>query len=88
MTLYSLKKNSTGEWHIFECQKNGKELCTCNTPHSICRKMTIPNDNISCFKSDGHSCLEEQTAREKCAKMERKVCGICVSHLYGAFKEE
>lgn len=90
MTLYSLKKNSTDEWHIFECEKSWTifdSSCSCTDIHSICKKMSI-NNNDKRFESDEHSCLEEQAAREKCAKMERKVCGICVSHLYADFKEE
>lgn len=89
MTLYSLKEKETGQWHIFECHKEGMYLknCVCER-HSICNHMEL--DRSQCFGEKELTCLDEQAAREKCAEIDmgRKVCGTCVSHLYADFKEE
>ena len=73
------KKTSTNEIHIFE----GSFTTTgCNAENiCICNKMR---------KSDGtwlndSTCLDEQQAREKAAKIGRSVCGDCVSHLYETY---
>jgi len=44
---------------------------------SIYEKMNRSESEKTIF-----TCKDESTARLKCAKVGRQVCGICVSHLY------
>ena len=76
-TLYTLlESKNTGEFHLFESQiKNS--TCMVNKT-SICGKMDYADMAKVIF-----SCKDEDSARLECAKYGRKVCGICVSHLYG-----
>ena len=79
MAFYTLKeRQSSNEYHLFVCT-NRDDKCYPNS-NSICNKMhkseSIRNEFI---------CENEDTARIKCAKIGREVCGICVSHLYETY---
>jgi hypothetical protein len=76
---YTLKKSNTNVYHLFEgtmYPPDSEYDCTYKD-NSICEKM-IASESIE----DIFSCFTEDQAREKCAYIGRKVCGICVSHLY------
>lgn len=73
------KKNSTNEIHIFE-GKFTIDSCNANS-ESICKKTKLNEGNWL----EGSTCLNEQQAREKAAKIGKSVCGICVSHLYTTY---
>jgi len=63
-----IKCKDTKEYHLFK----GK------SSKSICKKMSQPCENIE----HKFSYKDEDEARLKCAEVGRKVCGICISHLY------
>lgn len=78
MDAYTLKKKiDTEELHLF---KGEMTLPTgCNSSYSsICKKM----DKSEAEKVNVFTCHDENTARIEAAKIGRKVCGTCVSHLY------
>ena len=77
---YTLKqKKETEELHLFKGKFTEEGKCTSGTT-SICRKMTKDESKANKF-----SCLTEKEARKECAAIGRKVCGICVSHLYATY---
>jgi hypothetical protein len=80
MKTYTLKKKvDTEEYHLFEGKMVDNNRCTVPS-ESICQKMQSKGQPESVF-----ACLDEDAARLRCAKIGRKVCGICVSHLYESF---
>jgi len=80
MKAYTLKKKKdTGELHLFEGEKLDATRCSSNDI-SICGKMKKPESIENVFQ-----CLDDASARKKCAEIGRKVCGICVSHLYTTY---
>jgi hypothetical protein len=74
-----MKSTKTSEIHIFEGDFTTNP---CNAENkSICKKMEkSQGDWISLA-----TCLDEQQAREKAAKIGIDVCGDCVSHLYKSY---
>lgn len=84
MKAYTLKKHKeTAELHLFEgdmTPNNPDHKCTSGAL-SVCEKMKKVQSEKNIF-----ACATEQEARDQCAKLGRKVCGICVSHLYADFK--
>ncbi|EEY5915255.1 hypothetical protein QTU87_000945 [Escherichia coli] len=83
MKAYTLKENKdSGELHLFEGDMYPKDSeYKCNSKaKSICKKM-----DKSDSKENRFTCTTEQEAREKIAKIGRKVCGTCVSHLYESY---
>ncbi len=79
MKSYTLKKNGdTEELHLFEGDMT-TEGCTSNSK-SICKKMDKSESGGNVF-----ACKNDKDARTKCAESGRKVCGICVSHLYTTY---
>lgn len=81
MKAYTLKKNGdTEELHLFEGEMTGEKSCTSGST-SICQKMLKNESSGNIF-----ACVDEESARLKCAGAGRKVCGICVSHLYTTYK--
>ena len=79
MKAYTLKKKKdTKEYHLFEGDFTPDG---CNSPSlSICEKMKKSDSEKNVF-----TCLDENEARIQCANEGRKVCGICVSHLYTTY---
>ena len=78
---YTLKqKNETEELHLFLGKHTEPNKCTSDST-SICKMM---------LKTDSHgnifACKNENDARIECAKLGRKVCGVCVSHLYATYR--
>lgn len=83
MKAYTLKEHKdSGELHLFEGDMNpeGSEYKCNSGSKSICKKM-----NKSDNKGNRFACATAQEAREKIAKIGRKVCGTCVSHLYESY---
>ena len=83
MKAYTLKENKdSGELHLFEGDMYPKDSeYKCNSKaKSIGKKM-----DKSYRKENRFTCATEQEAREKIAKIGRKVCGTCVSHLYESY---
>ncbi|WP_183058830.1 hypothetical protein [Salmonella enterica] len=83
MKAYTLKEDKdSGELHLFEGDMNpeGSEYKCKSGSKSICKKMS-KSDN----KGNRFSCATEQEARTEIAKIGRKVCGTCVSHLYESY---
>lgn len=81
MKAYSLaKKANTDELHLFEGEMT-EASCTA-ARLSICEKMNS-NKDLAAWE---FSCKKEQEARALCASKGRKVCGICVSHLYTTYR--
>ena len=77
-TVYTLKENkNTNEYHLFKATMNLDNKCTPSL-NSICKEMSKDNS-----KGNKFACLNEKDARLECAKIGRKVCGTCVSNLYG-----
>lgn len=77
MKAYTLKKNGdTDELHLFEGNMMDGGKCTSDSK-SICQKMLKSDSSGNVF-----ACKKENDARIKCAEEGRKVCGVCVSHLY------
>lgn len=77
--VYCLKKRGESEeYHLFICTLlENENKCNCDQI-SICKKMNKSEStgpNI-------FSCEKEDPARLKSAQRGRKVCGVCVSHLY------
>ena len=80
-TAYTLKrKNETEELHLFEGEFTEADKCTSGFK-SICGMMAKADSSGNIF-----ACLDENDARIECAKLGRKVCGVCVSHLYATYK--
>jgi hypothetical protein len=74
---YTLKKHKdTGEFHLFQGVFKPEGGCNSNTK-SVCKDMDKSDSDGNIF-----ACKDENTARLHCAKHGRKVCGVCVSHLY------
>ncbi|MBN3238276.1 MULTISPECIES: hypothetical protein [Pectobacterium] len=83
MKAYTLKEDKdSGELHLFEgdMYPKGSEYKCNSGSKSICKKMNTTNN-----KGNRFSCATEQEAREEIAKIGRKVCGTCVSHLYTSY---
>lgn len=77
--VYSLrKKEKTEEIHIFLADKT--DTGCVSRQNSICRKMAKAETSEQVI-----TCLKEGEARTESAKLGRKVCGTCVSHLYATF---
>ncbi|HEX7493600.1 MAG TPA: hypothetical protein VF346_05225 [Bacteroidales bacterium] len=76
MDAYTLKKKKgTGEYHLF-LGKMTAEGCT-SKEVSICGRMDKSESSGNDF-----ACEEEDSARKKCAKIGKAVCGECVSQFY------
>jgi hypothetical protein len=76
---YTLKKmEDTDELHLFEGTFS-EEPCTSGS-NSLCRKMTKNDSAGNVFM-----CYPEDNARIECAKIGRKVCGVCISKLYTTY---
>lgn len=83
MKAYTLKEHKdSGELHLFEGEMyvNDPDHKCSSGSKSICKKMDT-GDN----KGNRFACATDQEAREKIAKIGRKVCGTCVSHLYESY---
>lgn len=83
MKAYTLKEDKdSGELHLFEGDMNpeGSKYKCKSGSKSICKKM-VTGDN----KGNRFTCATEQEARVEIAKIGRKVCGTCVSHLYESY---
>ena len=79
MKAYTLKeKKDTNEYHLFEGDFT-PDGCTSGS-FSICEKMKKSESKKNIF-----TCKTEDEARVKCAEQGRKVCGVCVSHLYTTY---
>ncbi len=77
--LYSLRKKAeTDEIHIFLADSTATGCVS--RQNSICRKMAKAETS-----NQVKSCLSEGDARLESAKLGRKVCGTCVSHLYATY---
>jgi len=72
------KKKNSGEYHLFKGRMT-EEGCT-SQQLSVCGKMDKSESIENIF-----ACEEEETARKKCAKIGRKVCSMCISHLYTSY---
>lgn len=80
---FSIRKYSeTEEFHIFEGRFT-PDGCSTNR-YSICEKFDRRDENVIGIAT----CLDEGETRKKAAELGRKVCGICVSHLYTTYEEE
>jgi hypothetical protein len=79
MIAYTLKKRKdTEEYHLFEGIFIEENKCNTHlTKKSICGEMDKTQNEKNIFE-----CKNEQEARELSAKLGRKVCGTCISHLY------
>lgn len=78
--VYTLKKKKdTNELHLFEAFPAENNKCTPKNM-SICNKMSTDESSGNIF-----ACQSEDDARTSCANQGRKVCGICVSHLYATY---
>lgn len=78
--VYTLKrKRDTEELHLFEAVPTEDNKCTPKNK-SICNKMSKDESSGNAF-----ACQSEDNARIECTKLGRKVCGICVSHLYETY---
>jgi hypothetical protein len=79
MKAYTLKeKKDTNEYHLFEGDFTPDGCTSSNL--SICEKMKKSESEKNIF-----ACKDEKVARIKCAEQGRKVCGVCVSHLYTTY---
>ena len=77
--VYTLRaKNDTDEIHIFLADPKPDNKCL-SRQNSICRKAGRDESTMK------QACLSEQQARTESAKIGRKVCGTCVSHLYTTY---
>lgn len=77
---YSFRKyKGTNETHIFE----GHFTPTaCKTGrYSVCEKVDRNTDDMV----DVQMCLNEEEARKRAAAIGRRVCGVCISHLYTTY---
>lgn len=80
MKSYTLKKKrNKEELHLFEGEIKNKTECTSNY-NSICYKMKKDESSMNLF-----ACFTDEEARIEIANIGRKVCGICVSHLYESY---
>lgn len=83
MKAYTLKEHKDSEEiHLFEgnmLPNDPNHKCDSNLK-SICKKM-----GKSDSKGNRFTCATEQEARIEIAKIGRKVCGTCVSHLYESY---
>lgn len=78
---YTLKqKKETEELHLFEGEFTEPGKCNSGAT-SICGMMAKVDSARNVF-----TCLNENDARIECAKIGRKVCGVCVSHLYATYR--
>ena len=78
---YTLKRRKdTNELHLFEGEMVSDDECKSKST-SVCGMMEH-SEGGNIFQ-----CEDEQTARERCAKLGRQVCGVCVSTLYATFKK-
>ena len=78
---YTLKqKKETEELHLFEGEFSEPGKCSSGAT-SICEMMAKADSAGNVF-----ACKNEDDARIECAKLGRKVCGVCVSHLYATYK--
>ncbi len=79
MDVYTLKiKKNTTEYHLF---RGNPVVGGCTTDQkSICKEMDKNESSSDLFK-----CMDEDSARIKCAQIGRRVCGTCVSHLYETY---
>ena len=76
---YTLKKmGDTGELHLFEGTFSEKGCISGS--NSLCRKMDKDDSAGNVF-----ACYSEADARIECAKIGRKVCGVCISKLYATY---
>lgn len=81
ITLYTLKEDKdSGELHLFEGTPTADNTVCVPKKKSICKKMIETNKRKNIFV-----CKSETTARNECARIGRKVCGSCVSHLYSSY---
>jgi len=79
MDAYTLKKKKNSEeLHLFK-GKMTEDGCT-SRDVSICGKMKKSESLENIF-----SCEDEDMTRKKCAKIGRKVCGICIGQLYATY---
>lgn len=72
---YTLKKNYTGQYHLFEATLTADGSCT-SASKSMCTKMNY-------IKESKFTCKDEDTTFLECAKLKREVCGNCMQELYG-----
>lgn len=83
MKAYTLKRSGkTEELHLFEgdlTPNNKDHKCTSDTK-SICEGMLKSDSSGNVF-----ACKTEHDARMECAALGRKVCGVCISHLYASY---
>lgn len=80
--VYSLKmKKDTKEFHLFRAIPSEDNGCIPEN-YSICKEMVRTDSSGNMF-----TCKQENEARIECAKIGRKVCGTCVSHLYETYKK-
>lgn len=80
---FSYRHLVTDECHIFHGTYN-PYLDKCGMDlerESICKKMKVMT-NSEREAEEIFECLNEQDARELCARLGREICGICVSNLY------
>ncbi|NOR45261.1 MAG: hypothetical protein GQ534_06700 [Candidatus Delongbacteria bacterium] len=82
-TVYILQKfKDSQEFHLFEGKIDDENnICSSKTGKSICGKVKL-DANAKCE----FVCEDEDHSRYKCYLLEKKVCGTCVSHLYGKFE--
>jgi hypothetical protein len=79
--VYTLRKSTeTEELHLFEGEITSDDKCSLGAK-SICDGMSKSDGTNNIF-----ACQPEDKARIECAKQGRKVCGVCVSHLYTTYK--
>ena len=80
--LYSIEQHpDTNEWHIFKSTKN-EENNSCHLENeSICGKMKFMfSAKNKCL------CKNAKEIRNQAEKLERSMCGICISNLYKTIK--
>ena len=76
---YTLRtRTDTTEIHIFLADVKDDGKCY-SRRNAICQKAGKDESTIKL------GCLTEQEARTESAKLGRKVCGTCVSHLYATY---
>ena len=85
---YLYRHRLTGECHLFRGTFD-PTMKTCvldQSRESYCKgMMLITADERKAEKIFG--CLDEQEARDTCAKLGREVCGNCIGHLYATAQE-
>jgi len=76
-SVYILREHlETGELHLFIADKTDKNECR-SQQKSICGRLDLDEKSRTIFM-----CQPEDKARTQCAKLGRKICTTCVSHLY------